>query len=183
MLVDALASFIPPGSTLSLVGGSGTGFRSNVLDLLGLGAGQAPQNYIGNRTIFGMDPGIGWPRAQAAILVSTALATATGATVNFKYQGAVEDATTHQPGAWQTIVESGDLAVTALDSVTLDNPVWQFDFEPTHPLLFMPRFLSVLAQVSAAASFTAGAIQIPVSLGLDQLKNFGTPKNFTVATA
>lgn len=178
MLIDVLVSFIPPGSTLVVTGGSGAGFRSGIIDLLGLGVGVAPANIIGNATTFGSDPGIDWPRAQAQIGVKTALVTATGATMNFKYQGAAEDATTHLPVTWKTIVESGDIAVTDMDGI--GDIVWQFDFEPVHPLSFRPRFLSVLAQVSAAASFTAGAVVIPVSLGLDQLKNFQTPNNYVV---
>lgn len=178
MLNDALVSF---GSGISVVGGSGAGFASSVIDLLGLGVGVAPVNIIGNRTKFGMDPGIGWPRAQAGIIATTALATASGATMNFKYQGSEDDATTHQPTLWRTIVESGELAVTDLDEIaTLNAFLWQFDFEPTHPLNFMPRYLRVLAQVSAAASFTTGIISIPVTLGLDQPKQLFTPRNYVV---
>ena len=58
--------------------------------------------------------------------------------------------------------------------------VWQFDFEPVHPLNFRPRFLRVLAQPAAGTFFTAGAIVIPVTTGLDQLRNFQTPNNYTV---
>lgn len=180
MLIDASVSFIPPGSTLSLVAAAGAGIRSGIIDLLGLGVGVAPTNYIGDRTKFGSDPGLSWPRAQAEVLVSTALTTASGATVNIKYQGAEEDATTHLPSTWHTIVESGDIAVTDMDAI--GDIAWQFDFEPTRPLNFMPRYLSVLFQIAAGTTYTAGAVVVPVTTGLDQLKNFYTPKNYTVYT-
>ena len=73
MLIDSLVSFVPPGSTLSMVGAAGVGLPSNVIDLLGVGQGVAPPNIIGNTSTFGSDPGIDWPRAQAQISVVTAL--------------------------------------------------------------------------------------------------------------
>ena len=65
MLIDSLVSFLTPGFPLSVVGAAGVAIPSNVIDLLGLGVGTTPPSIIGNRTLFGMDPGIGWPRGQA----------------------------------------------------------------------------------------------------------------------
>ena len=176
MLIDSLISFVPPGSALSMVGGAGVGLPSSVVDLLGLGVGVAPQNIIGEATTFGMDPGIGWPRLQAQISVVAALTTGTGATANFKYQAAAEDATTHLPVSWVTVIESGEIAVTDMDAI--GDIVWQFDLTPVHPLSFRPRFLRVLAQVSDGDTFTAGSIVIPVTTGLDQWRAGQTPKNY-----
>lgn len=178
MLIDSLVSFIPPGATLSAVAAAGVDIPSNIIDLLGLGVGVAPESIIGNRTTFGSDPGIGWPRAQAQVSVTTAFATANAATLNIAYQGAAEDAVTHLPVAWNTIIESGEIAVTDLDAI--GDIAFQFDFEPTHPLNFMPRFLRVLLQIPAATNFTTGAVTIPVTTGLDQVKNLYTPRNFVV---
>lgn len=178
MLVDALVSF--QTSPLSLVAGAGVDVASGIIDLLGLGVGVAPDNYIGNRDVFGSDPGIGWPRAQAQVMITTALTTATAATVNFAYQGAADlGDPTYLPDTWHTIVESGEIAVTDMD--TIGDIAWQFDFEPTHPLSFMPRFLRVLAQIPAGTSLTAGGIVIPVTTGLDQQKQRYTPSNYTVS--
>lgn len=178
MLIDSLVSF--QQAPLSVVAGAGVDIASGIIDLLGLGVGVEPENIIGNRTVFGTDPGIGWPRAQAQIMITTALVTANGATMNFAYQGAVDaGAPTYLPGTWQTIVESGEIAVTDMDAI--GDIAWQFDFEPTHPLNFMPRFLRVLAQVPAGTTFSAGGIMIPVTTGLDQQKNRFTPKNFSVS--
>lgn len=178
MFNDSLISFVPPGSTLSMVGAAGAGIASGIIDLTGAGVGVTPPNIIGDTTVFGGDPGIGWPRVQAQIMVSTALTTGSGATCNFKYQGAADDGS-NMPSTWQTIVESGDIDVTDMDAI--GDIVWQFDFEPVHPLSFRPRFLRVLAQVSDGDTFTAGAIVIPVTTGLDQLRNFQTPKNYSVS--
>lgn len=179
MLIDSLVSFAV--SPLSIVAGAGVATPSGVIDLLGLGVGVDPANsvIIGTRANFGQDPGIGWPRLQAQIMVSTAFATGSAATMNFKYQAAEENTTTHQPGTWQTIIESGEIAVTDMDAI--GDIVWQFDFEPVHPLVdFDPRFLRVLCQPLAATSFTAGAIMIPVTTGLDQQRQRMQPKNYVV---
>lgn len=184
MLRDALVSF--GGAPYSIVAGAGVATPSSILDLLGLGVGVAPVNIIGNATVFGSDPGIGWPRAQGEVIVSTPFTTANAATMNFIYQGAVDSGSGggYLPGTWQTIAESGYLAVTDLDSVVATDPdgaiAWQFDFEPTHPISFRPRFLRLLAQPLAATNFTAGAIKVPVTLGLDQLKQKWQARNYVV---
>lgn len=185
MLIDALVSF--GNAPFSIVAGAGVATPSSVIDLLGLGVGQAPQNIIGvPGTVFGQDPGIGWPRGQAEVLVTTPFTTGTAATMNFIYQGAIDTGAGggYLPGTWQTIVESGYLPVTDLDSVAATDPdgavAWQFDFEPTHPLNFKPRFLRVLAQPLAATFFTAGAIRIPVTTGLDQFKQKYAAKNYSL---
>lgn len=181
MLIDALVSFVPPGGTLSLVGGAGALIPApNVIDLLGLGVGVAPTNIIGrpSTVTFGSDPGIGWPRAQCSIYMATALTTASAATVNVMYQGAEDTGSGggYLPGPWQTIVESGYLAATRGDAI--GELLWQFDFEPVVPLNFRPRFLRLAFQVLAATTFTAGSVQAPVSLGVDQPRQNQTPRNF-----
>jgi hypothetical protein len=180
MLIDALVSF--GNAPFSIVGGAGVGIPSSVIDLLGLGV-NVPANSIIGSAVFGSDPGIGWPRVQAEVLVTTAFTTGSAATMNFKYQGAI-DAGAGVPGTWTTIVESGEIAVTDLDSTGALDPIgaiaWQFDFEPTHPINFKPRFLRVLAQPLAGTSFTAGAIRIPVTTGLDQNKARFQARNYTV---
>jgi hypothetical protein len=184
MLLDALVSF--SNAPFSIVAGAGVATPSSVIDLLGLGSGVAPVNIIGNNSVFGQDPGIGWPRGQAQVIVTTAFTTATAATMNFIYQGAPDSGSGggYLPGTWQTIVESGYLAVTDLDSAVATDPdgaiAWQFDFEPTHPISFRPRFLRVLCQPLAATLFTAGAVRIPTTLGLDQFKQKFQGRNYTV---
>lgn len=181
MLNDALVSFgLAP---FSIVGGAGVATASSVIDLLGLGVNVPNNTIIGNATVFGSDPGVDWPRAQGQVIVSTPFVTANAATMNFAYQGAV-DAGAGVPGTWQTIVESGYLAVTDLDSVAATDPdgaiAWQFDFEPTHPISFRPRFLRVLCQPLVATNFTAGAVRIPVTTGLDQYKQKFQARNYVM---
>lgn len=183
MLTDALVGFIPAGSTLSLVAGAGVGIRSGIIDLLGLGAGVDPlsADIIGTRTLWGTDMGIGDPRAQTEVLITTALATANAATLNVKFQGALDAGTpTFQPGAWRTLMETGEMAVADL---TLGAICARFDFPPAFPINFQPRFLSLLFVVPAAANFSAGAVTAPVALVRDDYSEKFQPKNYSIRTS
>ena len=65
MRLDSQLSFIPLGAPVSLVQGTGVSIPStNIIDLLGQGVGTAPQNIIGNATVFGADVGIGTWRPE-----------------------------------------------------------------------------------------------------------------------
>lgn len=163
MLQDALVGFTTPGAALSVVAGAGVGIRSNIYDILGLGVGVAPSSadWIGNRTAFGSDLGIGSPRLKTEVLVAVALATANAATMNIKFQASPEDATTHLPSGWVTLVETGEIAVTALDAI--GDIAARFDFPPAFPANLNPRFLSILLQPAAGTNFSAGSVQIPVT--------------------
>lgn len=184
MLLDALVSF--GAAPFSIVAGAGVATRSSIIDLLGLGSGQAPQNIIGNATVFGSDQGIDWPRIQGEILITTAFTTGTAATMNFKFQGAPDTGAGggYLPGTWVTLSESGDIPVADLDATGTTSPIdgiaWQFDFPPTRPINFMPRYLSILCQPAAETFFTAGAIRIPVTAGLDQNKSRFQARNYAV---
>ena len=179
MLIDALVSFVPIGAPLSLIGGDGVGIPSQVIDLLGLGQGVAPStaDFIGDRTIWGEDAGVGKPSPQVEVLVTTALTTGNAATLNVAFQGALEDATTHLPGTWRTLVETGYMAVADLG---LGAVAARFDFPPSFPVNFMPRFLRLLFQPLAATHFTAGAVLAPVTMVRDDQANRYTPKNYKV---
>lgn len=181
MLIDALVSFIAPGSSLSLVAGAGVAIPSpNVIDLLGLGAGVNPltADIIGNRTVWGTDMGIGDPRVQTEVLVGTALATANAATLNIQFQGAPDAGSpTWQPGAWTTLMETGAIAVANLGAQAIAG---RFDFPPAFPVNFSPRFLRLLFVVPAGTNFTAGTVQAPVTTVRDDLAQRYTPKNYAV---
>jgi len=177
MLIDSLVSFRDPATPLSVVAAAGVDVASDVVDLLGLGSGVVADNIIGNATVFGSDPGIDWPRIQAEILVTTAFTTGTAATANFAYQAAADDGA-GSPDTWVTVIESGEIAVANMDAIG-DIP-WQFDLTPVHPLTFRPRFLRVLVQIPAGTLFTAGAIVIPTTTGLDQLRNLQQAANYSV---
>lgn len=179
MLVDALVSFILPGSVLSLVGGAGVAIASpNIIDLIGGGPGTAPGNIIGNRAVFGSDVGIGDPRVQTEVAIQTALVTANGATLNIQFQAAPDTAVTHAVGAWTTLMETGPLPIADLN--TIGAIVGRFDFPPAVPVNFSPRYLRLLFVVPGGTNFSAGAVAAPVTTVRDDTANLYTPRNYTV---
>lgn len=181
MLIDALVSFIGPNTPLSLIGGAGVAIPSNVIDLIGAGVGVAPPNIFGNSTVFGMDAGIGQPRMQSEVVVTTAFVTANGASLNIAFQGAPDTGAVggYLPGAWTTLEETGPMAVALL---TLSAIIYRPDWPPAVPPNFRPRFLRLLFQPSAGANFTAGAVLAPSTMGRDDVANLYQPRNFSLVT-
>jgi hypothetical protein len=179
MLIDALVSFIPVGSPLSLVGGAGVAIPSNVIDLLGLGVGIAPStaDIIGTATTWGTDLGIGELKAQIEVLITTALTTGSGALLTTAFQLAPEDATTHLPGAWTTIIDQPAVAIANLGA---GKRVARFDYPPVIPETLRPRFARLLFSPGAGASFTAGAVIAPVTMQRDDWAEAQQPRNYSV---
>ena len=157
MILDALVSFVPPGSPLSCVGALGAGFPSGVIDILGSGVGTAPQNIIGTRTLFGQDSGIGSVKPQVEAVVGTAFATSNSGTLNVQFQAAVDTGAGggYQPGTWLTLVETGPIAVGSLTAAQI---IARFDFPPAFPAGTLPRFLRLNFQTASGTQFTAGTI-------------------------
>lgn len=180
MIIDSLVSFVPIQSPLSIVGGAGVAIPSNVIDILGQGVGTAPQNIIGNRTLFGADVGIGGIRPQIEVLITTAFTTGNSATLNVAYQAAVDTGSggNYQPGTWQTLVETGYIPVASL---TLGQILARFDFAPAFPANLNPRYLRLLFQPLTATNFTAGAVLAPVTMVRDDLANKFAANNFVAA--
>lgn len=178
MRTDALLSFVPYGAPLSIVGGSGELFTSNVVDLLGAGVGVAPPNIIGNTTVFGEDPGIGTLRPEIAAVVGTAFATSDSATLNTMLQYAPDQGAAggYQPGTWQTVAETGYLTAAQLTAQTY---LARFPFLPAFPANANPRFLRLAFQVLASTAFTAGTIAYAlVTTGRDDQANKYLPNNY-----
>jgi len=158
MRADALLSFVPIGSPLSIVLNSGQNTRSSVIDLLGLGAGVPPNNVIiGDQlATFGAADamGVGGMRPELNVTVGTA-GVGAGATLNVALQAAADlGSPTYQPSTWNTLAETGAIAVTNL---TLNNVVARFPWLPPFPANLRPRYLSLLFSV-AGANLTAGTI-------------------------
>ncbi len=190
MLLDALLAFVSPGFPLSLVGGAGISIPSPLTyDFLGLGVGVAPQGIIGNRTIFGQADamGVGEHVPQLVVNIGTALTTGNGALLNVALQAAADlgAAGNYQPGTWQTLEETGPMAVANL---TATKEIARFVWVPPFPEGLRPRYLRLLfspiAAVAAPATptnFTAGTIaNAVVTLGRDdQFQKFSV-KNYNV---
>src|ERR1700761_2615456 len=113
MRTDATWTFISTAAPFSLVGAAGANLPTNPIDMLGLGAGVAPTDIIGTVSTWGTDFGIsagkmGTPKLQVSI--GTSLATANACTLNLAIQFAPDAGSpTYQPGAWQTVMETGAL--------------------------------------------------------------------------
>lgn len=156
MIIDALLSFVPIGSPLSLVAGAGVNIPSSVtIDLSGAGLGVTPPSYWGTTTSFGQADAMGvGERPELAIAIGTALATGNSATLNAALQAAADNGS-NQPLTWKTIGESG--AQTPADLIA--NTVFcRLPWLPPFPAGLRPRFLRLLFQVPSATNFTAGTI-------------------------
>lgn len=182
MRLDSSISFVPLGSPLSLVAAAGVDIAStNIVDILGAGVGVAPPSIIGTASVFGSDMGIGDNRPLLDVVIGTALATGTSATLNVALQGAIDSGSAggYLPGTWQTFVETGE--ITAAQGVA-NARIARFDWPPAFPETLRPRFYRLLFQVPAATLFTAGTIAFAlVTMARDDQANKYASKNFAVA--
>ncbi len=177
MLIDSLVSFLPIGSNLSIVAATGVDTPSNVIDLLGAGVGVAPPNIIGQATVFGTDLGVGGKRPEINVVVGTAFQTSNSATLNVALQAAIDDGT-YNPGTWNTIVETGEIAAASL---TAGQIIARFPFLPAFPDNLNPRFVRLLFQVPASTAFTAGTIaSATVTMVRDDYAAKFASRNFAV---
>ena len=176
MRLDSQLFFVSPGTPLSLVGGAGVAIPSDVIDLFGLGVGvPITTNIIGTPTVWGSDFGIGTRKVQIECVVGTSLATADAATLNAAMQLAPDD-TTGNPGAWQTVLETGELTAAQLPTGTI---FARFDWPPVFPVTLRPRFARILFQVPATLLFTAGTIAYAIGVPLrDDQSNRQAAKNY-----
>jgi hypothetical protein len=181
MMLDALVEFLgPQAAPVSAVGGAGAQIQiGNVIDLLGVGPGNAPPNIIGNAALFGEDPGIGIWVPEVQINIGTAFATATSATANFAFQYAPDTAGTYQPGAWETAAETGPKPASELTA----QQVLRMKVPPTPPATPTPRYARILMTVAPAATgiFTAGTVTSAfIVQGRDDLQNRNAASNYVV---
>lgn len=183
MRSDALLAFVPLGSALSLVAGTGVSIPSPItFDALGQGVGTAPVNIIGSATVFGTDFGVGDDRPLLNVVIGTALATATSATLNVAFQGAVDPGAggNYTPTTWQTLVETGPLTAA---QCTANTRVARFDWPPAFPetMAAAPRFFRLLFQIPASTNFTAGTCAFAlVTTARDDQANRNAARNFAV---
>jgi hypothetical protein len=173
MITDALVNFIPLGTSLAI---TTVPVRSSIYDILGSGVGTAPQNIIGNRTLFGSDVGIGGIRPQLEVPVMTAFAG--GTSINVAFQAAKDLGSTgnYQPDTWKTLVETGAIALADL---TLSQILARFDFPPAFPANLSPRYLSLL--FTPVGTFTAGAVGAIVTMVRDDQANRFAARNYAVS--
>jgi hypothetical protein len=163
MITDALVAFLPIGSNLSLVGGSGQEFFSNVVDLLGAGVGVAPPNIIGNRTTFGTDLGVGSKRPELNVTIGVGLvAGVAGTNLRVAFQAAQDQgsAGNYQPATWNDIVSEDNITPANAPANTV---IFRVPYLPVFPANLSPRFLRLkfsplVAGAWPLGDFTAGTI-------------------------
>lgn len=187
MRSDALVAFIPIGAPLSLVGGVGITFRSNIIDLLGAGVGVPPPSIIGNATLFGTDLGVGGKRPELNISVGTAFVVNTAGTLlKIALQAAVDQGVggNYQPGTWTDVVSQDNIAVANLTAGAIP---FRSPWIPDMPPGLRPRYMSLLfspMSVTAlpAGSFLAGTIASAlVTTVRDDQANKYAAKGYTVS--
>jgi hypothetical protein len=107
--------------------------------------------------------------------------TPNGCTLNVQFQGAPYTGAggNYQPGAWQTLMETGPLTAAQLP---INTPFARFDFPPAFPANLNPRYLRLLFQTPAGANFSAGGVAFAIVTFIrdDQANKFAA-KNFSVA--
>lgn len=184
MMLDAQLTFVSPqGPAVSAVGAAGAQIQlGQVIDLLGVGVGQAPPNIIGNATLFGQDTNTGIWKLDLQVNVGTAFASATSATANIAIQVAPDTGAAggYLPGTWETAEETGP----KLSAEMTANQVLRLPMPPAPPATPRPRYVRLLLQVAPAASgiFTAGTISGAFFVqGRDDLQNRQAASNYTVA--
>jgi hypothetical protein len=118
-------------------------------------------------------------RPELYVAITTALATATSATLNGALQAAPDTGVGggYQPGTWQTIVESGPLTAAQCPAGTV---IMRFPWLPPFPANLRPRFLRLLFQVPSGTDFTAGAVIATVTPGRYDPFNKYAANNYTV---
>lgn len=187
MRTDALLSFVPLGTNLSLVAAAGVDVPStNVIDLLGLGVGvvapdSAGNPIIGTATTFGSPDagGVGGMRPELNITIGTACTDDTGTpTLTVQLQGAADDGTGN-PDTYQTIVESAQLTSAQCAANTV---IFRCPWLPPFPENLRPRFLRLNFAIPAGTNFATGTIQDALVVPCrDDWFNRQAVKNYTVA--
>lgn len=178
MRSDAMLAFVPIGSPLSLISGANVPVPSpGIIDLMGSGVGTAPPNIIGSATVFGQDPGVGAFRPEINVIVGTALVGSTS--INTALQYAVDSGAAggYLPGTWNTVAETGAIAIANL---TANQVIARFPFLPAFPPGTLPRYLRLL--FTPVGTTTAGTIlSAIVTLVRDDQANRYAAKNYAVA--
>jgi hypothetical protein len=181
MITDALLSFIPIGSPLTIT--SAALASPNIIDLSGAGLGVTPPNIWGaptatgqTPTVFGSPDAMGVGGARPELNVTTGTVFASGTNLNVALQGAIDNGS-NQPSTWNTFVETGTILTANLTANTV---IARFPWLPPFPASLRPRFLRLL--FTPSGTFTTGTIAsaLVVFVRDDQFNKYAA-KSFQVA--
>lgn len=175
MISDALLNFLPPGSNRAVTNAA---VYSNVVDLLGVGAGITPAqaNVIIGQTVstFGADQGIGVVVPELICTVYEAFAGA--GTLTTTFEGAEDDGN-GSPGTYQVFDQSPAMTIAQLTAASF---FYRRKWPIEYPDGFNPRFLRL--GFTPSSIFTAGKIgSALVTMGPTAQFNKYQGKNFVVA--
>lgn len=184
MFTDALLNFVPINGNLSMVGADGVAIPSpNVIDLLGQGVGTAPAVIWGTPAVFGAPDamGVGGARPELNVAVGTTFTTGNSATLNVALQAAADSGAGggYLPSTWNTLVETGAIAVAQLVAGTI---IARFPWLPPFPANLRPRYLRLLFSPATSTHFTAGTIASALVTPVrdDQFNKYAA-RNFAVS--
>lgn len=139
-------------------------------DAAGLGVGVPVTNRIGTVTTFGSDLGGGGPLAsgpQLGAWVVTSFTAGGSATLRVQLQAAVDNGSA-QPGTWNTIQQTDDIAVALLLAGTPGRPLVSYTVPDRYQGQNFPRFYR-LNYVISTGPMTAGAITAALLTGIDDV--------------
>lgn len=178
MQTDALNNFVAPAGSATAVGAAGAAVQiGDIIDMLGVGSGNAPPGIIGNATLWGHDPGIG-RKPVLQISIGTSFATGNAATGAFALQYAADAGSpTYAPDTWYTSSQTNAHAVAALTAGTM----LTMDVTPAPPEVTNPRFVRLVLIVPAATNMNAGVVNFAgLTMGPEQNVTKNTPNNYVV---
>jgi len=128
---------------------------------------------IGNATRFGEDLGVGdgINVPKIVVSVSTAFATASGATLNMQFQGSTDSS------SWTTYIESGAVGAAALTK----GAAWVFDWPRKAMGAALPRYVRMYYTLGTG-TFSSGTVEANVVLNPDGWVQFADqyPANYVV---
>lgn len=179
-MFDAQTAFVLPNSAFSLVGGAGATVQiGQVVDLMGVGVGVAPPNIIGNRTYYGVDPGIGFkPVVEIDILAGLTTGNAFAAEFAVQYAQDTGAAGGYQPGTWESASTTGSKAVGVYPSGTQI----RMDLPPAPPDMQdpPPRYIRVALLGVSGENLTAGTVSFAgITMSRTDLTNRNSPNNYS----
>lgn len=157
---------------------SGSIASTNVIDLLGVGSGNASGNIIGNVSIFGEDIGVGDGPGTPKLLVIVTTTLSGGTNVNVQFQGAIDNGS-NSPGTYNTYAESGTV-VTA--NLVAGNSIFEIDVPgviPKTPNFTPPRFLRL--QYVISGTYSSGNVSAYIIRDRYNWSARMYPSNFVVA--
>ncbi len=153
---------------------------TTVIDLAGVGSGNALNATFGTAKVFGQDLGVGGGMADLvlAAIVGTQFASTNTATLTIALQGAIDNGS-NSPGTWVTYQQSGALSVSNLASNTM---VFRCNLADAVPFGTLPRFLRMQFSNPASTNWTTGSISYAgVLTNRDDYSARYYPSGFTVA--